>query len=82
MKKGKAMREAPRFLSPRCGAHARTTGKPCKGPAMKNGRCRMHGGKSGRKPTHGFYTRAAIEERRAGRAEYRALLALLVAAGK
>ena len=32
--------------APRCGAHARRTGNPCKGPAMKNGRCRMHGGKS------------------------------------
>ncbi len=36
-----AAREAPR-----CGAHARTTGKPCRGAAMANGRCRMHGGKS------------------------------------
>jgi hypothetical protein len=26
---------------------------------MKNGRCRMHGGKAGRKPTHGRYTKAA-----------------------
>ena len=31
-------------LAPRCGAKARTTGCPCKGPAMPNGRCRMHGG--------------------------------------
>lgn len=30
----------------RCGARARTTGKPCKNWAMPNGRCRMHGGKS------------------------------------
>ena len=30
---------------------------------MANGRCRMHGGKAGRKPTHGRYTKAAIEER-------------------
>jgi hypothetical protein len=29
----------------RCGAKTRQ-GTPCKGPAMKNGRCRMHGGKS------------------------------------
>ena len=31
--------------SPRCGAHTRD-GTPCKGPAMPNGRCRMHGGAS------------------------------------
>jgi len=30
----------------RCGAYARQTGKPCKQPAMTNGRCRLHGGKS------------------------------------
>lgn len=30
----------------RCGAHARTTGRPCKAPAMKNGRCKLHGGRS------------------------------------
>jgi hypothetical protein len=30
-------------LAPRCGARTRL-GCPCKGPAMKNGRCRMHGG--------------------------------------
>ena len=30
----------------RCGAHARQTGKPCKQPAMNNGKCRLHGGKS------------------------------------
>jgi hypothetical protein len=29
----------------RCGARART-GDPCRQPAMANGRCRMHGGKS------------------------------------
>lgn len=33
-------------MAPRCKAYARTTGKPCNSPAMKNGRCRMHGGKS------------------------------------
>lgn len=29
----------------RCGAQTRA-GQPCKGPAMTNGRCRMHGGAS------------------------------------
>jgi hypothetical protein len=31
--------------SPRCGARTRSHA-PCKGPAMANGRCRMHGGAS------------------------------------
>jgi hypothetical protein len=31
--------------APRCGARARTTGCPCRAPAMPNGRCRMHGGR-------------------------------------
>jgi hypothetical protein len=30
---------------PRCGALTRA-GQPCQGPAMSNGRCRMHGGLS------------------------------------
>jgi hypothetical protein len=63
--------------APRCGAHARTTGEPCKAPAMKNGRCRMHGGKAGRKPTHGRYTKAAIEQRREVRELLRALRGLV-----
>ena len=48
----------------RCGAHARTTGNPCRSPAMRNGRCRMHGGKAGRKSKNGRHTKAAIERRR------------------
>src|SRR5271157_736682 len=31
--------------APRCGARTRK-GTACKGPAMQNGRCRMHGGHS------------------------------------
>ena len=42
-------------------------------PAMPNGRCRMHGGEAGRKPTHGRYTKAAIAERREVRVLLRAL---------
>jgi hypothetical protein len=61
----------PAFLdSPRCGAKTRR-GTPCKSPAMKNGRCRMHGGKSTGPPKgtqnalkHGYYARSAIAERR------------------
>ena len=32
--------------APRCGARAKSTRKPCRAPAMANGRCRLHGGKS------------------------------------
>lgn len=56
--------------SPRCGAKTRS-GIPCKSPAMANGRCRMHGGKSTGPPKgnknalkHGFYTKEAVEHRR------------------
>jgi hypothetical protein len=31
--------------APRCGAKTRR-GTPCRAPAMSNGRCRLHGGKS------------------------------------
>ena len=40
--------------APRCGARTRST-KPCQSPAMKNGRCRMHGGKSLSGCDHGRY---------------------------
>ena len=72
---GNAMQSA--HDAPRCGAYARTTGKPCAAPAMKNGRCRMHGAEAGRKPTHGRYTNAAIQERREVRELLRALRALV-----
>lgn len=29
-----------------CGAKSKRTGRMCRQPAMKNGRCRLHGGKS------------------------------------
>src|SRR5215467_14567926 len=32
--------------APRCGARSERTGKPCRGAAMPNGRCKVHGGKS------------------------------------
>jgi hypothetical protein len=53
-------------LAPRCGAYARTTGKPCMAPAVRGKhRCRMHGGKSpGRPAIHGRYTLAVKEEKR------------------
>ena len=60
-----------------CGAKARQNGgKPCRQPAMANGRCRLHGGKSTGPKTiegknrsananykHGHYTKIAIAER-------------------
>ena len=62
--------------APRCGAKTRK-GTPCKSPAMKNGRCRMHGGKSTGPRTveglkrsrnanlkHGFYSAEFIAERK------------------
>jgi len=77
--KGNPMREARAALArhPRCGAYFRTTGQTCRSPAMKNGRCRMHGGRAGRKPTHGRYSKASIRERREIRALIRAVKALL-----
>src|ERR1043165_4204597 len=53
----------PMHQSKRCGARSRRTGKPCRNGAMKNGRCRMHGGKSTGPPKgnrnawkHGHYS--------------------------
>ncbi|WP_317134935.1 MULTISPECIES: HGGxSTG domain-containing protein [Halocynthiibacter] len=61
----------PMHSSPRCGAKTRAE-TPCQSPAMANGRCRMHGGKSPGAPKrnsnalkHGRYTSHAIAERRA-----------------
>lgn len=65
-------------MSRECGAKARTNGyKPCRQPAMANGRCRLHGGlctgaktEEGRQrikkanTKHGFYTAEAIQQRK------------------
>ena len=55
--------------SRRCGAKTRK-GTPCRSPAMPNGRCRMHGGKSTGAPKgnknalkHGYYGATAKAER-------------------
>jgi len=69
----------------RCHAKTRLGGS-CKAPAMKNGRCRMHGGKSTGPRTpegiekirashfkHGEYTKRAREERRQIRALIKSL---------
>ena len=56
--------------APRCRARTRT-GQPCRSPAMPNGRCRMHGGKSPGAPKgnknafkHGRHTAEAVANRR------------------
>ena len=56
--------------APRCRARTRR-GSLCQSPAMKNGRCRMHGGTSPGAPKgnknaykHGHYTADAIARRR------------------
>lgn len=63
----------PMLASARCCARTRS-GKPCRAPAA-NGmrRCRLHGGAMGSGAPkgnqnalkHGYYSRAAVEERRA-----------------
>jgi hypothetical protein len=57
--------------APRCGARTRG-GRPCRYPAMPNGRCRIHGGLSPGAPRgsangrfkDGYWTREAVEERK------------------
>src|SRR5262245_3882908 len=77
------------LAAPRCGARTRA-GDCCRQPAMRNGRCRMHGGLStgprtaeGRarcaaaRRTHGFYSGEMVALRRAGAAYCRRMDALL-----
>ena len=68
-------------MSVECGAKARTNlNKPCRQPAMANGRCRLHGGQStgprteeGRKrmkvanTKHGLYSAEMVQARRQAR---------------
>jgi hypothetical protein len=62
--------------APRCGARSKRTGMPCRGAAMPNGRCKLHGGKSTGPRTpeglarsrranwkHGHFSREAKAER-------------------
>jgi hypothetical protein len=78
--------------SPRCGARRRD-GERCRGAAMANGRCRMHGGPSTGPRTpeglersrrsnwkHGYYSAKEKRVRREARQQYR-LLRQLIAAG-
>lgn len=66
--------ENERYPIPRifCGAHTRIGGV-CRQPAMKNGRCRLHGGESKSGKEHGRYrhgmrTKEMMEHRRQMRA--------------
>ena len=74
--KGKPYEKGDFLNAPRCLAKTRR-GSKCQCPAMKNGKCRLHGGLSSGPQTaegierirqsrtiHGRYSKAAIEERR------------------
>lgn len=60
----------------RCGARTKRAHQPCRAPAMRNGRCRLHGGASTGPRTaaglerarkarwkHGWHSKAAREQR-------------------
>jgi len=52
-------------LHPQCGAKCKQSNGYCRNPAMPNGKCRIHGGKSnGPKPQHGQYSKLALERQR------------------
>lgn len=59
-------------LAPRCAAHSKRTGEPCRSPAVRGFKvCRMHGARGGAPAgerngrwRHGFFACAAVEERR------------------
>ena len=75
-------------LSARCGARTRN-GSPCRSPAMANGRCRMHGGKSPSAPIgnanarkHGRYSAEAIAHRRKVAGPIRAMRELVEEVGR
>ena len=72
----------PMHLSQRCGARTRSR-NPCRSPAMRNGRCRLHGGLSPGAPKrnqhafkHGRYTAEALASRREVAALIRTIRAL------
>jgi hypothetical protein len=80
--------QLPMHRAPRCRARTRR-GSPCQSPAMKNGRCRMHGGTSPGAPKgnkhalkDGRYTADAIAKRRGIRELLRAMKALASTAGE
>jgi hypothetical protein len=82
MNAGKRSQQPVQFQKARqCGARTKR-GKPCRSPATKKGRCRLHGGASGSggppgkrngQYRHGERTKAAIAERQ----KFSALLKML-----
>jgi len=82
MNAGKRNQQPAQFQTARqCGARTKS-GKPCRSPATKKGRCRLHGGASGSggppgerngQYRHGERTKAAIAEQR----KFSALLKML-----
>lgn len=73
-------------LAPRCGARTRKGGS-CKGPAMPNGRCRMHSGGNPGAPTgnrnawrHGKRSAEAMAEQTKFRALLRDMRSVLAVA--
>jgi hypothetical protein len=48
----------------RCGARTKGTGRPCQAPAMKNGRCKLHGGVVGKKTPEGLARIGAASKKR------------------
>ncbi|TPG45717.1 hypothetical protein EAH89_26275 [Roseomonas nepalensis] len=58
--------------APRCGARARS-GEPCRAPAMRNGRCAFHGGKSTGPLTAEGLERIRIARTRHGRSSAEAV---------
>lgn len=74
----------------RCGARTKRRTGPCRAPAMANGRCRMHGGKSTGPRTEtglersrqarlclGFHTQEMRERRAGARAAFRRMREIL-----
>ena len=65
-------------LAPRCGARTRR-GTACRGPAMKNGRCRTHAGSStGAKTQDGHNSIAQARTRHGHYGEYGRMLRAIV----
>lgn len=74
---GEKKKRMHNLMNPTCGAKTKGSGNPCKRYPCKNGRCRLHGGKSTGPRTmegkerhakaitkHGRYSKKAVEERR------------------
>jgi hypothetical protein len=65
-----------------CGARCKRTGQACQNPAMTNGRCRLHGGKTPKGAaasqfSHGYYSKDPTTKRlwQAIQRNYRSMLA-------